>query len=238
MLAPDRVVRLMTPPLKRPNSAGGLFVSTLNSCIASTTGKNATCPGSGCSTEMPSNRYSLVRGRPPLMRGRSEPGGSATPGVSAASVMKRTAVQRQRRDGLGWNDRSKSGRRAKQRHLASHHHRFADPHRQIDIESNRQPGLDAYTLVSNRLETLHDHVEPVRAGRQTRQRVDARRRRHRLPRARGLTMCRRHDGAGKRRAARIRYDACDGTSADLKKPGRRPHQEADRQRHVGDCRTS
>ena len=37
---------------------------------------------------MPSNRYSLVRGRPPLMRGSGEPGGSATPGASAASEMK------------------------------------------------------------------------------------------------------------------------------------------------------
>ena len=45
-------------------------------------------PGSGCSTEMPSNRYSLVRGRPPLMRGNCEFGGSATPGASGASVMK------------------------------------------------------------------------------------------------------------------------------------------------------
>ncbi len=78
----------MTPPLNRPNSAGGLLVSILNSWIASTTGKNATCPGSGCSTEMPSKRYSLVRGRPPLMRGNCDPGGSATPGDSVASVMK------------------------------------------------------------------------------------------------------------------------------------------------------
>ena len=53
-------------------------------------GKNATCPGSGCSTEMPSNRYSLVRGRPPLMRGSGDAGGggSATPGTRPASVMK------------------------------------------------------------------------------------------------------------------------------------------------------
>ena len=53
-------------------------------------GKNATCPGSGCSTEMPSNRYSLVRGRPPLMRGSGAAGGggSATPGTRPARVMK------------------------------------------------------------------------------------------------------------------------------------------------------
>ncbi len=51
------------------------------------TGKNATCPGSGWSTEMPSNRYSFVRGRPPLMRGSCEAGGKATPGASDASVM-------------------------------------------------------------------------------------------------------------------------------------------------------
>ena len=51
------------------------------------TGKNATWPGSGCSTEMPSNRYSFVRGRPPLMRGSCELGGRATPGASDASVM-------------------------------------------------------------------------------------------------------------------------------------------------------
>ena len=51
-------------------------------------GKKATCPGSGCSTEMPSKRYSFVRGRPPLMRGNDEPGGSATPGARPARVMK------------------------------------------------------------------------------------------------------------------------------------------------------
>jgi len=32
--------------------------------------------------------YSLVRGRPPLMRGSDDPGGRATPGASAASEMK------------------------------------------------------------------------------------------------------------------------------------------------------
>ena len=53
-LLPDLVLRLMTPPLKRPNSAGGVLVTTLNSWIASMTGKYATVPGSGCSTEMPS----------------------------------------------------------------------------------------------------------------------------------------------------------------------------------------
>ena len=88
LLVPDFVVRLTTPPLKRPNSAGGLFVSILNSWMASMFGKNATCPGSGCSTEMPSNKYSLVRGRPPLIRGSDEFGVSATPGTSPASVMK------------------------------------------------------------------------------------------------------------------------------------------------------
>ena len=87
-LLPAFVVRLITPPLNRPNSAGGLLLSILNSWMASMFGKNATCPGSGCSTEMPSNRYSLVRGRPPLMRGSDEPGGRATPGTRLASVMK------------------------------------------------------------------------------------------------------------------------------------------------------
>ena len=89
-LAPDLVVRLTTPPLNRPNSAGGLLLSILNSWIASMLGKNATCPGSGCSTEMPSNRYSLVRGRPPLMRGNGAAGGggTATPGARAARLRK------------------------------------------------------------------------------------------------------------------------------------------------------
>ena len=39
---PDLVVKLMTPPLKRPNSAGGELVSTLNSWMASITGLKAT----------------------------------------------------------------------------------------------------------------------------------------------------------------------------------------------------
>src|SRR5919197_1186127 len=51
--------------------------------MASITGRKAICPGSGCRTGMPSNRYSLVRGRPPLIRGNAEPDGSATPGASA-----------------------------------------------------------------------------------------------------------------------------------------------------------
>ena len=46
-------------------------------------------PGSGWSTEMPSKRYSFVRGLPPLMRGRTEFGGRATPGAMAASMMNR-----------------------------------------------------------------------------------------------------------------------------------------------------
>ena len=96
-LLPDLVVRLTTPPLKRPNSAGGLLLSILNSWIASMFGKNATCPGSGCSTEMPSNRYSLVRGRPPLMRGSGAAGGggSATPGARLGERDEAAAVERQ-----------------------------------------------------------------------------------------------------------------------------------------------
>ena len=51
---PERVATLTTPPLKRPNSAGTLSASTVNSWMSSTIGKNATWPGSGCSAEMPS----------------------------------------------------------------------------------------------------------------------------------------------------------------------------------------
>ena len=87
-LLPARVVRWTTPPLKRPNSAGGLLLSTRNSAISSTMGRNGTCPGSGCSTEMPSKMYSLVRGRPPLMRGNADAGGRATPGASTVRSTK------------------------------------------------------------------------------------------------------------------------------------------------------
>ena len=73
------------------------------------TGKNATWPGSGCSTEMPSKRYSFVRGRPPLMRGSCEFGGSATPGASDASVMNVAAVQRQLHDLLVLDDVAEAG---------------------------------------------------------------------------------------------------------------------------------
>ncbi len=51
-------------------------------------GKKATVPGSGWRTETPSKRYSFTRGRPPLIRGKAEPGGRATPGTSATSGMK------------------------------------------------------------------------------------------------------------------------------------------------------
>jgi hypothetical protein len=53
-LPPDFVDRLITPPLNRPNSAGGLLVTTRNSWMESTIGKYGTVPGSGWSTEIPS----------------------------------------------------------------------------------------------------------------------------------------------------------------------------------------
>ena len=46
-LLPDLVVRLTTPPLKRPNSAGGLLLSILNSWIASMFGKERHLPRLG-----------------------------------------------------------------------------------------------------------------------------------------------------------------------------------------------
>jgi len=68
--------------------SGTLFDWMLNSWISSTIGKKTTCPGSGCRAEIPSKRYSFVRGRPPLMRGNCVPGGNATPGACAGKVDK------------------------------------------------------------------------------------------------------------------------------------------------------
>ncbi len=56
--------------------------------MPSTMGKKATCPGSGCSAEMPSYKYSFVRGRPPLMRGSTVAGGRLTPGASCVRLIK------------------------------------------------------------------------------------------------------------------------------------------------------
>ena len=91
-------------------------------------GKNATWPGSGCSTEMPSNRYSLVRGRPPLMRGSGEPrrqhghaGHEAGEGDEAA------AVQRQIDDLALVDDVAEPGRvAAEERRVAGDGDRFGD----------------------------------------------------------------------------------------------------------------
>ena len=109
----------MTPPLKRPNSAGGLLLSILNSWIASMFGKNATWPGSGCSTEMPSKRYSLVRGRPPLMRGSGDAGRQRDAGSQAGQRDEAAAVERQVDDLLVVDDLAQAGRfAAQQRRVA------------------------------------------------------------------------------------------------------------------------
>ena len=108
------------------------------------TGKNATCPGSGCSTEMPSNRYSLVRGRPPLMRGSCDPGGSATPGASAASVMKLRPFERQRYDSLLGDDAAEAGRSpGAAAHRRSPSPASVDPPTSsVEVEPHRLAGLD------------------------------------------------------------------------------------------------
>ena len=172
---PDLVVRLTTPPLNRPNSAGGLLLSILNSWIASMIGKYATCPGSGCSTEMPSKRYSLVRGRPPLMRGRTEFGGSATPGAMRREHDEQAAVQRQLHDLLVLDDRPEArGLRSHDRRVCDDRHLFANvADAEIEIDARLLAGRQADALAAHGLEAGELDVEAVFAGRQARGRVDA-----------------------------------------------------------------
>ena len=136
-VVPALVVRLITPPLNRPNSAGGLLLSILNSWIASMLGKNATCPGSGCSTEMPSNRYSFVRGRPPLMRGNGAAGGggSATPGTKRGQRDEAATVERQIDDLPVVHDLTKDAvSSAKQRRIGSDGDRLGHIPPTVDLQ--------------------------------------------------------------------------------------------------------
>ena len=124
---------------------------------------------------MPSKRYSFVRGRPPLMRGSCEFGGSATPGASVASVMKvrpfsgscttcscSTTVPR-----LAVSARS-IGASADDGHLFAE---GPDAEREVDARLFARDEADAFA--AHRLETGELDLEAVFAGRQARRRVDA-----------------------------------------------------------------
>ena len=118
-------------------------------------GKNATWPGSGCSTEMPSNRYSLVRGRPPLMRGSCELGGSATPGASDGERDEAPAVQRQLHHLLVIDDGAEAGRfGAEDRRVAGHRHLLAHAaDRELEVEPHLFAGLELHARAPLRIET-------------------------------------------------------------------------------------
>ena len=176
-LLPDLVVRLTTPPLKRPNSAGGLLLSILNSWIASTFGKNATCPGSGCSTEMPSNRYSLVRGRPPLMRGSGAAGGggSATPGTRLASEMKLRPLSGRSTTLPVVDDVAEPrGLAAEQRRVGRDRDGFGQSAElQLQVQSNGLAGGEPNAFAGQRPESAQLDAHPIGAGREPRDDVTA-----------------------------------------------------------------
>ena len=138
-------------------------------------GKKATCPGSGCSTEMPSNRYSLVRGRPPLMRGSEEPGGSATPGARPASVMKLRPFSGRLDHLLLVDDLSEPGRlAAQQRRVGGDGDGLVRrPDVQLDVEPHRLAGRDGDARADQRTEPGQLHAHGVGARRERRHRVDA-----------------------------------------------------------------
>ena len=114
-------------------------------------GKNATWPGSGCSTEMPSKRYSLVRGRPPLMRGSDDPGGNATPGARPASVMKlRPLSGSSTTFRLSMTCPSPDGLAAKQRRVGGDGDGFGQSaHLQLKVEPDGLTGGDLNALVAS-----------------------------------------------------------------------------------------
>ena len=125
---------------------------------------------------MPSKRYSFVRGLPPLMRGRTEFGGRATPGAMAASMMNRrpfsgncttcsfsTTVPR-----LAVSARTIGESCGHDRHLFLN---VSDA--EIEIDPRFFTGREANALAAHGFETGELDIEPVLAGRQARGGVDA-----------------------------------------------------------------
>ena len=134
-------------------------------------GKNATCPGSGCSTEMPSKRYSFVRGRPPLMRGSSELGGSATPGSERRQRDEAAAVERQLDDLLVVDDLPEAGRLRCGGCGAS----AVDGHLSLTLPTASSKSTRTFSPVATCTPSALDRLEPgqldvdaVHAGRQAR----------------------------------------------------------------------
>ena len=94
-LVPDFVVRLTTPPLKRPNSAGGLLLSILNSWIASMFGKERDLAGLGLQHRDAVEQV-LVGARPAAVDARQRRGRrQRDAGDQAGEGDEAAAVQRQ-----------------------------------------------------------------------------------------------------------------------------------------------
>ena len=188
-------------------------------------GKNATCPGSGCSTEMPSKRYSLVRGRPPLMRGSSEFGRQRDTGRQAGQGDEGAAVQRQLHDLLVLDDGTETaGFGADDRRVAGDRHLFADvADAQFEIDARLLAGGDMNAAAADRLEPRQLDVDAILAGRQARCAVDAVAGRDDGPLAVGGDFGNGDGGAGHRGAGRVFDDAGDVTGGNLREGPEEQH---------------
>ena len=214
----------MTPPLNRPNSAGGLLLSILNSWIASITGKNATCPGSGCSTEIPSNRYSFGA-RPAAVDTRQRRvGRQRDAGREAGEQDERAPVQRELDHLLVRHHHAEAGRlRPHDRSVRRHCHLLADTaHHQIEINACLFAGRQANPDAPHRLEAGQLHVDAVLTRSQARRRVDAVAARHDDPLKAGVDVRDREGGARDGGAGLILDDAGDFAGGDLRESARIP----------------
>ena len=89
---------------------------------------------------MPSKRYSFVRGLPPLMRGRTEFGGRATPRRDGGEHDEQATVQRQLHDLFVLDDGPEA------RGLDSHHRGICDDRHLFLNASDAEIEIDACFL--------------------------------------------------------------------------------------------
>jgi hypothetical protein len=179
---------------------------------------------------MPSNRYSFVRGRPPLIRGQRRAGRHGDAGNERCQGDEAAAVQRQPSDLLFRDDLPEAPVGAQRRRIGNYGYgvcQRADPER--EIEPDGFAGFEANTLPPNRLEAGQLHIKPVLTWRKAGHGIDTRRRGdHRA--AGGSRDQRGGDGRSRNgRAPAVRHDSSDLSAADLrfgyagKTPQETPH---------------
>ena len=172
---PDFVVRLTTPPLNRPNSAGGLLLSILNSWIASMIGKVRHLPRLGLEHGDAVEEI-LVRSRSAAVDARQERiRRQRDARRDGREHDEQAAVQRQLHDLLVLDDRPEArGLRSHDRRVCGDRHLFANvSDREVEIDARLFAGRQADALAAHGLEAGELDIEAVLARRQARRGVDA-----------------------------------------------------------------